>query len=295
MTYSEHPEYEVLRAYQQEPEAERFIDVSLHLARCADCRQQVEQSQKLRSIYPHVQTVTLSEQQQQQVDGYIYETLSASDYAATKKQIRNNPVMLKSALHGLSMTQQVQQQRQTKTEPERVHAERSFISTLVQWFDWPAPAWTGFAVATLVAVTATTLLVSQNVLNGGSNKPIHVATYQDSQNMRFIPQQTVPGIGFFSMADNYTKPYDMIALNLTEENQLLLQWKPVDHATRYDIALYRHHEGEKQLVKKITTTQTSASIDVGVKSYNQRFDWVLSGSTSRQETFLTSGGFVISR
>jgi hypothetical protein len=72
-------------------------------------------------------------------------------------------------------------------------------------------------------------------------------------------------------------------------------WPDVEGATEYQISLYRFNEGDKQLVHKATTAEPRTMVDLQLESYNQRFEWTLSGNTAEQEAFITSGGFVIGR
>ncbi len=290
MNFDQHPDDELLQAYQQEPAADRFIEVSLHLASCADCRQQLARVQNLRSIYRYIESETLSDEQQQRVEEFTQQSLSEEDYAAARDEIRNNPGMLKSALYSLSMPQDVLPHSIPANAPDN---ENSFMSQLIEWFNWPTPAWAGFAAGAVITLTVSVLLLGNSMLQHGATSSINIASYQDSKSMRFIPQQTVPGIGFFSAANNYAKPYDNLLISVDDDHQLQMQWQPVDNATQYQISVYRFSDGDKQLVEKVTTRNTYASIQLQLESFNQRFEWTLSGNTSQQEVFITSGGFVI--
>jgi hypothetical protein len=200
---------------------------------------------------------------------------------------------LKSALYSLSMQPEMETQSVASTPSGVPDRENSFMSRLSKWFNRPTPLWAGFATAAVIAVTVSVLLFNYPALK--LTPSINIASYQDSSNMRFIPRQKVPGIGFFSAANNYAKPYDNLQISITRDNQLQLQWKPVDKAIQYQLSLYRYRDGNKQLVKKVTTGETHTMVQLQAESFNQRFEWTLSGSTSEQVAFITSGGFVISQ
>lgn len=293
MKLNQHPDDQQLQAYLQEPEADRFIDISLHLASCVDCRQQLAGMQKFKSIYRQLKGVVLSNQQQQRVDEFTQQSLSREDYAVAQEEIRAHPAMLKSALYSLSLQPVAVQAGSTQTT-SAIKNQSSFITRLIEWFNWPMPLWSGVALASVITMMVT-LVVDNTMLQQAANTSLQISSYQDSENMRFIPPQTVPGIGFFSAAKNYTKPYQGLQVSLDQNQQLQLQWQAVDEATQYQVALYRFSNGNKQLVKKVTTQNTYASLQLQLESFNQRFEWTLSGSTSQQVSFTTSGGFVISQ
>lgn len=293
MKLNQHPDDQQLQAYLQEPEADRFIDISLHLASCVDCRQQLAGMQKFKSIYRQLKGVVLSNQQQQRVDEFTQQSLSREDYAVAQEEIRAHPAMLKSALYSLSLQPVAVQAGSTQTT-SAIKNQSSFITRLIEWFNWPMPQWSSVALASVITLMVT-LVVDNTMLQQAANTSLQISSYQDSENMRFIPPQTVPGIGFFSAAKNYTKPYQGLQVSLDQNQQLQLQWQAVDEATQYQVALYRFSNGNKQLVKKVTTQNTYAALQLQLESFNQRFEWTLSGSTSQQVSFITSGGFVISQ
>lgn len=293
MKLNQHPDDQQLQAYLQEPEADRFIDISLHLASCVDCRQQLAGMQKFKSIYHQLKGVALSDQQQQRVDEFTQQSLSREDYAVAQEEIRAHPAMLKSALYSLSL-QPVAVQAGSTQRTSAIKNQSSFIARLIEWFNWPMPQWSSVALASVITLMVT-LVVDNTMLQQAANTSLQISSYQDSENMRFIPPQTVPGIGFFSAAKNYTKPYQGLQVSLDQNQQLQLQWQAVDEATQYQVALYRFSNGNKQLVKKVTTQNTYAALQLQLESFNQRFEWTLSGSTSQQVSFITSGGFVISQ
>lgn len=295
MAYIEHPDDTLLQAYQQEPDADRFIDVSLHLASCADCRQQLQQVQYFRSIYPDLASEAINEQQQTRVDDFITGALGGSEYSLAKDEILSNPAMLKSALYSLSLQPELPLQTESADLSPVSESKQGLWSSLIEWINWPTPAWAGFATAALITLTMTSLVLTNNVAKDAAHTSIHIASYQDNKSMRFIPRQTVPGIGFFSAANNHARPYDNIQLSLNSDQGLQIEWQPVEKANQYELALYRHSDGHRQLVKKVTTTEPHTTLQLGLESLNQRFEWVLSGNTDEQETFITSGGFVISR
>jgi hypothetical protein len=294
MTFSDHPQDDLLQAYRRDPDAERFSAISLHLAQCSECRRQIEMMETLQAVYPRIDNEVPSEAQQQRIDELANDALSDTQRQQLKQEIRENPVMLKSALYSLANEVQIEAPADSAFHAETLEPQ-GLWSRVKQWLDVPTPVFGGAVAASLIALTVGTLQLNTASLDQDLADQPNIVAYQDSSSMRFIPPQSVPGIGFFSGANNYAKPYGNIELEFNADNRLQMLWPDVEGATEYQISLYRFNEGDKQLVHKATTAEPRTMVDLQLESYNQRFEWTLSGTTTEQETFITSGGFVIGR
>lgn len=291
MNVTKHPDDKTLHAYLQEPEAGKFTDVSLHLAQCSNCRKHIHQLEKFKAVYPSIEQTAVNEDQQQYVDQLLYHS---PDDEALKQEIRNNPAMLKSALYGLTTHLQQSEKPVGTKQPEDTSPE-SLLSKFSNWISAPAPVWAGLATAAIVSIVATTLLVNNPAIDIPQADSTTLVSYQDDRNMRFFPKQTVPGIGFFNQANHYSKAFSDVEITLNDDGQVNLQWQTIEDATEYQLELYRFEQGAKTLEGKLATTEPHAAFNLQLESFNQRFEWTLTGRTAKQEAFIVSGGFIIQR
>lgn len=289
MNATPHPEDKILHAYLQEPESDQFIDVSLHLAQCRSCRQQIHQLERFKALYPSIEQIPLDEEQQQRVDQLLYRT---PDDEALKQEIRSDPAMLKSAMYGLTAQPSPAIQSSSINKSEKT-VSKSLISRLGDWMSIPIPVWAGFATAAVVSIIAITVLFNNPARHLPQVNSSMIVSYQDDRNMRFIPKQTVPGIGFFNQANHYSKPFGDVEITLSGDGQINLKWQAVNDASEYQLALHRFDQGAKTLAGKLTTSEPHAAFNLQLESFNQRFEWTLTGRTIDQESFIVSGGFII--
>jgi len=287
----QHPDEELLNAFQHQPDTDAFKEVSLHLASCKHCREQVATSNLLKSGFNSINQQQCSEQQQQIVDDFLYNDLSTPEKNKARQIIKEDPVLLKSALFGLShqieelsgLKNSAQDQIQSDTQP--------WLGRLTEWFQWQTTTWTTVAVSTVMAVTLTALVLQGR--NSATAPSITVASYQDNKIVRFLPKNDLPGIGFFTAANVTSKPFQSMQITYSDQQNLQLNWEPIKNVSEYDLSIYEFSQGEKKLQNKLSVSQTQASINLSHENYNQRFEWVLSGITNDDKSFITTGGFII--
>ncbi len=284
-----HPDDIDLASYLARPDSTAHSNISLHLAGCADCRKQVEMMSLLKTEAAALHSETCDEQQQQKVDEFIYRDLSGIKKVALRTQITGDPAMLKSALHSLTQknNKPLTQQSQPQSSPATSIAGDWFQKLISSWFSLPVTA--------LATMVLTFVVIQSFGLFSKQDNSISIASFQDNQRIRFLSQNKMPGIGFFSSAGQQSEPFQNLKISFSEDQQLNLEWQPVSHARDYNLTLSRYSDGQKQLHDKITVSTTFATITLNEDDFNQRFEWTLSGDTTQGKTFITSGGFVIMR
>lgn len=290
-----HPDPDLLEAYSKKPEAEEFKQVSLHLLRCRECREQLDMTHRLRSGFSSLQFDVVKDEQQVVVDDFLYGEKTLEQQQRQKQAIRDDPRLLKSALFTLA-NKFDEQPRDNASQDEGVREEyASWLARLSNWFHWQTTAWATVAVTAVVTLTLTVLILQPNYFAPNKGNDISVAGYQDDPVMRFSPANQLPGIGFFSGAVQSTQSYQGMQINSNEQQMLELRWRPVEDAISYEISLYRFAKGEKTLLETLKTQKTSMQYPLTSEDLNNRFEWVLSGLTRKDERFITSGGFVVSK
>lgn len=303
MNTRKHPEPELLMAYQQNPEAEQYAHIALHLAQCSQCRHQLSTSARLKELYPAIDSTHISAAQQQVVDELLYGDISNPALEKNRDSIRNNPLMLKSALHSLSAKYEaqdnLQQLQPEKPQPVKDHKPdpvQGWLGRMTDYIKVNSNTWLTASITAVVTLTVTLFMMPGGdlvnpVTNDGSS--VTIASYQDDGQIRFMPRQSMPGIGFFSAAKHGSKPYDNIHIHYVAEDELLIKWAAVQNASAYELTLYRYSQGEKKLLHKEKTVHTSTRVQLKPRPFNQRYEWVLSGTTTDDQSFITSGGFII--
>jgi hypothetical protein len=302
MNSTEHPDLEQLLDYQQQPDADRFREVSLHLASCRDCRQQLNTALQLKRLYPMLSQVPIREDQQQRVEQFLFTDMPQGAQAELRNQIVNDPAMLRSALHALVAKSESESQQAPSVVPDSPPANpRSqsmrpgWMERLSDWLGWQSNLWVTASVSILISAGLVYMMM-QNVSQttfGSQSGAITISAYQDDNRVHFAPRESAPGIGFFNSARHSTRLYGNLSIKKATNGGLELQWPAVADASGYELKVYRYQAGEKHLVDRVSTTQTHAIVDVQAQPQAVRYEWVLSGLTNDDQSFMTSGGFVL--
>ena len=296
MSYSSqsHPSEDSLKAFMEQVDSNQSADISLHLAECLSCREQVSTMSRLKMSAEHLKHENVDEDQQQILEDFLYAKLPEQQQELLKQKIKNNPLLLKEAL--MTLSQQQFETEQFNSEPTKFHGKEtnSFLDKVKQWLHSESKNWLSIPV-TAVATLLLAVVVFQGTGLNNSQQQISVASFQDHNVIRFIPRNKLPGIGFFSSSNQYSEPYENIIITLNDNSQLALEWQPVNKASEYNLTISRYSEGSKQLREEVKTWQTHATIKLTEADYNQRFEWTLSGKTTDDESFVTTGGFVMNR
>lgn len=289
-----HPDHSQLNAYAFQPEADELSHVGLHLAGCKQCRDEVMLSSRLQANFATIADEACSAEQQQLVDDYLYNDKNTPRSEHLKQVIRDNPLLLKSTLHSLSHSS-TQTVSQAISQPQQASARQSFFSLCIQWFQALTSTWTLVGATAIITLALTVLVMQQSALNLAPADPVSIASYQDNKRVRFFPRDQLPGIGFFSGAMQSSETYRNIDIKIDANHSLVLNWHPVNNALEYEISLFHFLRGEKKLIDTFKTHQTSGLFKLEQNGYNQRYEWVLSGHTTDDKTFITSGGFVLQK
>lgn len=289
-----HPGEQKLAAYLQQPALVEYDDISTHLAQCAECRKQINMMTLLKGSVTDIAPQNFDDQQQKLVDDYVYDQLDEQKAEEAKLQIKQNPQLLKSALHGLAQQAGNHElQAQTKQQIQEVPQTAGF--KLTEWIQGITASWVSIPVTAVASVMLTLMTFQLVGVISEQNNAVTIASYQDSENIRFLSQNRMPGIGFFSTARQQSEPYQNIQISLKPNQLLELKWQAVNNAQDYNLKISRFNDGNKTVREKITTMQTQATLSLTEADYNQRFEWTLSGDTTDGKTFITSGGFVMNR
>lgn len=293
MNENQHPDHALLNAYAHQPDADESRQVSLHLLGCKECRDQVNLSNRLKSDFASFPSERCSDDQQRVVDDFLYNENSGQQQQRLKQQIHNDPQMLKSALFSLS--QRVQQKEAINiSQPVKSHRpSRNWIGMIYEWFHLQSSAWATVSITAAVTLALTVFILQQHSLDPNAGESLSIASYQDNNVIRFFPRDQLPGIGFFNGVMQSSQPFQNMQIS-SEQNQMLeLSWEAVKSASAYELSLFRFSKGEKKLLETFKTADTQIQFQLGADDYKQRFEWVLSGHTTDDKTFVTSGGFVV--
>ena len=230
------------------------------------------------------------EQQQQIVNDFIYGELPENKKDTVKSQIKTDRIMLKSALHSLSH----------QVENETFAGENQLQSsskewTLTEWLQNLTASWLTIPVMAVATIMLTALVFQLFSVLNEQHDEITIASFQDNNNIRYLAQNRMPGIGFFTSARQQSEPYQNIQISLNDNRLLQLEWQTVKNAQDYNLKLSSYSKGNKSVREKITTLHTQTTIKLTDADFNRRFEWILSGDTSDGKTFITSGGFVLNR
>ena len=303
MTVSNHPELATLKDYLANSAADEFAALRLHLAQCGECRELVSGLSGVIIMSQHLPAAAdgaLSDQQHQQIADYIDGHLTAAEGQQQQEFIQTSAAAMKAALHYAS--HKAAMDRGLATSAANAPQSNSKRASQPQWFDvWgqlkklvtlQAPVW--FTVPATAALVA---LLSINLFNqpASDNANYTIAGYQDNPVMQFRAKESQPGIGFFARPSQSSEPYKAIKVSLSGDKRFTIQWPPVTGATIYTLRLQMFNQGSKQVVGEVTTKTNSAVITADLENIAHRYEWVLSGETSDNRAFISSGGFVINK
>ena len=295
MNVTDHPELEVLQGYLNNSASAEFSSLRMHLAQCSQCRTLLDGLTGLKDI-SQLNTNTLTETQHQQIDDFINDRLHGNEKVSTQALIDSKPEAMKTALHYASL--QAAQNRTSKNSSNSASsallaANSSTWSTikskLKSLFSYQTPIW--ITAPTAAAVVA---LLSFNLYEK-SNEELNytIASYQDNEIIQFRSKNSLPGIGFFAKSENQTMHFSGVNITLTDNRNFNINWPAIDKAVKYNIRLQVFDQGIKKLIGNVTTDMNSVLITSQLNNINHRYEWVLTGETSDNLTFMANGGFVI--
>lgn len=306
-----HPDAEDIIAYLENPQAEVFTDICLHLAHCEDCRHQAENLSDIEktikregaALFRHGVNSNPELKQaeaQHQIEGFVDQQLEGEAKSAVESLIAREPQALKAALHYAShsaaMERELEQQTSTPQLRQSTEPSRSQTGTAVTtgWQErirhWLNPSvWVAVPVTALA--TAVLVINLAPLLNATGN--MTVASYQDNPVIQFHDKDQLPGIGFFTDAFNVIKPFNKVEVSIVDTDSIHFLWPAVDKAISYTFKLQVIDNGQKVIVAEKTTPKNSIDISGLDTRVDHRYEWILSGKTNDAQKFYTMGGFVI--
>ncbi len=283
-----HPEPEDLNDYLQQPQAEKFSALRLHLAGCVDCRNQLEVISSLQQHYSVIKNDSIDDAEYLQIGDFFD---NGNDVALQK--IKNNPAALKAALHYASHSAAMSDHIKPEVQPKKkISAVKRIKTFLTDLFEYQSPVWISSA-ASIAFVLGVIILLPLTDKIGDVYSSKSIVQYQDNPQIHFRSQDALPGIGFFSKAEEKTLPFSDMRVKYFQPNVIQFSWPKVKNAKYYKLRLQVIAQGKKNTLDEISTELNKVEIKLNAASINHRYVWTLSGLTHNGKTFLTSGGFVI--
>lgn len=315
MNTDTHPDTDDIQAFLHNSESPEHAALKLHLAGCPACREEAEVLSALANHHACLDDIPgnadkLSEEQHQLITDYIDGKLQADECVAVKALINDNKYAMKSALHysshRMAMDNSLQTHADTAKQRTSSDTQQSpsilseIFSHLSQWLDIRTPVWfTVPATALTVAVVIFSIQSFDLQHTPDANSQYVVATYQDNPVIQFRSSDILPGIGFFSKANNLSKEYNGVLVRVKNDDngisgKIKLQWPRIKNAIEYSMRLQVFNQGQKITIGEVTSRAANATFDIDKISNNKRYEWVLTGKTSDEKTFYSTGGFVVS-
>ena len=297
----DHPAVLQLLQLSKAPEKPEYRELRLHLATCSQCRGQLE---TLSSLRQHAGGLRVESNQAvepdlaDQISDLVQGRLQPKAADRLRQKIKQSPASLRAALHYASHDAAMQAEIKTGIQaPVQPVAADSFVEQCKQilnrWLHIQTPVWKLVPVAAVLIAGFTVVMTQQGEPYPGLAPAI--LSFQDNLRMRFVGQETQPGIGFFAGAQQDSKPYGTVSINLIDRQSLHFSWPAVDDALTYTLKLQVFRSGEKIVLDQLSTQATQASIHLSEPLTRHRYEWVLSGNTANHRSFQTSGGFVVNR
>ncbi|MEC4677538.1 MAG: hypothetical protein VST69_02135 [Nitrospirota bacterium] len=285
-----HPEDETLIAFFENPSAHEFKDLSLHLATCQSCRNQMSALSKLKETLSEIATTSGMDHSDATMD---------TDDVFTKNQ--THAQNLKAALHfeshraamdrSLSEYTEIPEKQQ-ETVKQDASKKPGFAGLIRKCLRLRTPFWLTAPAAGFAAIIFIFLF---SPAFSPEVERLSIAAYQDNAVIEFQSKTARPGIGFFENARTNEKSFENINISLIKNTDIALSWPPVENAIDYTLTLKMIQGGEKKGVDKITTNETHAVFQKNALEKNTRYEWRLSGQTRDDLIFQASGGFVITQ
>lgn len=313
MSSMNHPDTGQLNAYLQNPMGSDYRQLRLHLAVCADCREQVQLLDELQTHLPAIEAELYQQNiasnselhdalHSQLIEKYIDGQLEPADRLPITELLKNNPQAMKAAMHYASHSARMQRVMGDSSGAMLAEQSRApgksgrssspgLLTSLRHWLEIRLPVWLTVPTAAALAGVLSIVMIPQIEL--ATSQPTVVA-YQDNPVIQFKRTENLPGIGFFSDANKMVKPYDRIKASLAGDRIIELSWPKVENAINYTMQLKAIINGRQISVGQVITTSTQAAFKRMANDSGQRYVWHLNGKTDKDELFSTKGGFVIS-
>lgn len=164
----------------------------------------------------------------------------------------------------------------------RAKSHTTIVSALVDYltpiFSTRMPVWsTALTLALLVSLSF--IIPKQDIIS-----------YQDSALMSFT-SQTTPGISFFTQAKQYETPFSGLQIKRRQQG-IELNWPMVKGASFYQLEIYITSNGLTEAVFSGKSQTNRLNIENFTIISQRQYTWRLSGQTSNNYSFQSTGGFV---
>jgi hypothetical protein len=305
MKIESHPDTENIIAFIDNPDSQEYKDLELHLASCSDCRQQATRLSTLQKdiqsadfmqhlVKQEVKQKKSNELETAVVDGkiesYINGSLNKNEQQDIDTLIKNDPKALKAALHYASHQSAMQREL---PEAEIIITKKTtkidLLGLLKKYFTLPTPAWVMVPATGLATVMIVFLI---NIQISEQDNAMKIASYQDNAVIQFSGENTQPGIGFFSNAFKKIKIFNNVDIELVNNSTLKFKWPAVENAISYSVRLQKIDKGQNVIIGEKTSATNRIEFNNIKLDSHRRYKWTLTGKTTKNETFYTTGGFV---
>ncbi len=307
-----HPEWENILGFVDNPDASEYQEIVLHLASCSDCRIKASEISQLQTtlkssefIQQHTVlglaqskskgvTTALSDGD---IEDYVDDKLHGKQQQNIAKLLQDEPQALKAALHYASHQSAMKRQipkSETNTLVSKVKATQqnntfNLFSSIKKLFIQPTPAWLMLPVTGFASVL---LLLMFNVQFQTDNNKVKIASYQDNAVIQFSAKNNQPGIGFFSNARKKTIAFDKVSIIFNDNASLNITWPKIKNALSYFIIIKKIDNKQTVVIAEKKLSSNSVTFKDIALLNNRRYQWILTGETSDNESFYATGGFV---
>lgn len=307
MKIDTHPDTETIIDFLDNPDSPDFQDLELHLTACSDCRKQLSrlsllqkeiqspefiQQQLLHSLKTPKPPVLENALAEGKIESYLEQQLDKDEQQHIAQLLKDQPQALKAALHYAShqsaMTRELSEPVASKAKQT---TRLDFIGLIKKFFTVPTPAWvmvpaTGFASVLIV------FLFSMNTLLLKQDNTVAIASYQDNAVIQYSSKNTQPGIGFFSNAFKQVKPFKNITIEMLDTSTLKFSWPKIENASSYSMRLQKIDNGQNIIIGEQSASSNVIEFKNIKLETHRRYQWILTGETTTNQTFYSSGGFV---
>ncbi len=309
MKIDTHPNSEDIAAFLEEPDSLEYNELELHLASCSGCRSQLN---RLSQLQKDIQSSNFIQQQLMQgltakkssdlesalsdekIENYVDQNLAENEYQHIDNLIKNDPQALKAALHYASHQSAMQRELVEPISKITKHTNYfDLVSLFKKYFTMQFPAWLMVPVTGIASVVLVLALNTQMTPQLANQDPTtKIATYQDNAVIQYSGKNSLPGIGFFSNAFTKVKPFTNVKIEMVDKSTLKFDWPKIENAVSYSMTLQKIDKGQNVIVAELTGTNNTVKFNNFKLEKHLRYQWVLTGKTTTNETFYSSGGFV---
>ena len=294
MNLEAHPETDQLVAYSEQPESVQHQTVGLHLAVCEQCRKDL---QALSSLRQHAGWISAdmtesSDEMHGDVSDLLHDRLSGQAVAGLRDRIKQNPVLLREALHHARHHVAMQHRVRAAEISQKSYSMLQHVKDLiVRFFQIETPVWKLMPLAVvLVAIVS----VFSSLLNPQQNLQVaKLVRFDDQPAIQFVAQESQPGIGFFANAKQTSIAFDGVSVQMKNDREIVFSWPEIKGAINYRLKLQVFRNGATVVLGRITGDKPEGIIKLAEPPGQHRYEWVITGDTIDKRSFQTTGGFVV--